>query len=285
MPARKLTDLFVERVRPPASGRKGYPDAAFPGLSLRVTSKGAKSWCLYFRMHGRLRCLTIGNYPSIKPAQARREAQDALERVRDGVDPGEEKRVRREMRTPETDTFGAVATDYLERYVRANNRQSTYNEAQRDLERDALRKWRNRPIASITRRDVIDLVEKIAERGAGVQANRTLTRLGALFRWAVEKDRLAVSPAERVAPVTQEQARDRVLSDDELRWLWSACEEIGWPFGPLVKLLLLTAQRRDEVAGMAWAEARWRPKPIANAAVRRGPWPKIYGKTPGQLIL
>ena len=254
MAARKLTDLFVERVKPPPSGRKGYPDAGFPGLSLRVTSKGAKSWCLYFRMKGRLRCLTIGNYPAIKPAQARREAQGALERARDGVDPAEEKRARRDLRTPETDTFGAVAIDYLERYVRANNRQSTYKEAKRDLERDALRKWRNRPIASITRRDVIDLIDSIAERGAGVQANRTLTRLGALFRWAVDKDRLAASPADRVAAITQEHARDRVLTDGELRWLWAACGEVGWPFGPLVSLLVLTAQRRDEVAGMAWTE-------------------------------
>jgi integrase len=254
MPAGKLTDLFVERVKPPASGRKGYPDAAFPGLSLRVTSQGAKSWCLYYRLSGRLRSLTIGSYPAIKPAQARREAQAALERVRDGIDPSEEKRARREMRTPESDTFGAVVAEYLERHVRANLRLSTFKGTKRDLERNALREWRTRPIASITRRDVIDLVEAIAARGAGVQANRTLTRLGALFKWAVEKDRLKVSPAERVRRVAQEQARDRVLSDDELRWLWIACEEIGWPFGPLAKLLLLTAQRRNEVAGMTWAE-------------------------------
>jgi integrase len=138
--------------------------------------------------------------------------------------------------------------------VRANNRESTLREATRDLEYDASRKWRNRPIASITRRDVIDLVEGLAARGAGVQPNRALSRLGALFRWAVDKDRLTASPAERVRPVTQEQARDHVLSDPELRWFWRACDEIGRPFGPLAKLLLLTAQRRDEVAGMTWAE-------------------------------
>jgi integrase len=254
MPKQKLTDLFVERVKPPPSGRVEYFDASFPGLALRVTSNGAKSWSAFYRFHGRLRRFTIGSYPAIKPAGARREAQAALERVRAGVDPAEEKRARREMRTPETDTFAAVAGDYLERHVRANNRESTFKEAKRDLERDALRKWRNRPIASITRREVIDLVEKISERGAPVQANRTLSRLGSLFRWAVEKDRLTVSPAERVKPVTQEQARDRVLSDAELRWFLLACDRIGWPYGPLAKLLLLTAQRRDEVAGMTWAE-------------------------------
>ena len=76
----------------------------------------------------------------------------------------------------------------------------------------------------------------------------------ALFNWAVEKDRLPASPLARMRPPTKERTRDRVLSDSEIRWFWEGCDEIGWPFGPLFKLLLLTAQRRDEVAGMARSE-------------------------------
>jgi integrase len=254
MPTRKLTDLFVERAKPPPHGRIEYFDAAFPGLALRITDNGGKSWCAFYRFKGRLRRFTIGRYPAIKPAQARREAAAALERVREGVDPAEEKQAQREMRTPETDTFGAVALDYLERHHRKNSRESTYLEAKRDIERNILPKWRNRPIASISRRDVLDLIDGIIARGAEVQANRTLARLRALFNWAIEKDRVAVSPVARMKLPTQEHARDRVLSDDELRWLWRACDQAGWPFGPLVKLLLLTAQRRDEVAGMEWSE-------------------------------
>src|ERR1700730_15512207 len=254
MPTRKLTDLFVERAKSPARGRVEYFDAAFPGLALRVTENGGKSWCAFYRFKGRLRRFTIGRYPAIKPAQARREAAAALERVRGGGDPAEEKRAQREMRTPETDTFGAVALDYVERHHGKNSRKSTYLEAKRDIERNVLPKWRNRPIASISRRDVLDLIDGIIARGAEVQANRTLARLRALFNWAIEKDRVAVSPVARMKLPTQEQARDRVLSDDGLRWLWRSCEEVGWPFGPLVKLLLLTAQRRDEVAGMEWPE-------------------------------
>jgi integrase len=117
-----------------------------------------------------------------------------------------------------------------------------------------LPRWRTRPIATITDRDVIDLIDGIVARGAGVMANRTLARLRALFNWAVEKRRLAASPIVRMSLPTTERARDRVLSDDELRSFWQACDEIGPPFGPLCKLLLLTAQRRDEVAGMTWAE-------------------------------
>src|SRR5438067_5678336 len=79
MPTKKLTDLFVERAKPPAHGRVEYFDAAFPGLALRITANGAKSWCTFYRFNGRLRRFTIGRYPAIKPVQARREASAALE--------------------------------------------------------------------------------------------------------------------------------------------------------------------------------------------------------------
>jgi integrase len=254
LPTKKLTDLFVERTKPPTLGRIEYFDAAFPGLALRITANGSKSWSVFYRYKGRLRRLTIGSYPAIKPAQARREAAAALERVRQGVDPADEKRARRDMRTPETDTFGALAYDYLDRYLSKNSAASTFQEAKRDLEHDALPKWRSRPLESITRRDITDLIDGIVERGAEIQANRTFARLRALFNWAIEKDRLPASPLARMKPPTKERTRDHVLSEDEIRWFWEACDEIGWPFGPLFKLLLLTAQRRDEVASMAWSE-------------------------------
>ena len=99
-----------------------------------MTENGDKSWSVFYRFHGRLRRFTVGGYPAIKPAKAREEAQAALDRLRDGIDPAEQKRARREARTPEFDTFSAVAADYLERHVRANNRESTFMEAKRDLE-------------------------------------------------------------------------------------------------------------------------------------------------------
>jgi hypothetical protein len=174
MPRKKLTELFVERVKPPAKGRVEYFDAAFGGLALRVTRAGHKSWSVYYRMHGRLRRLTLGTYPAIKPPQARIEAQRALDRARAGSDPGEEKKAQRDRRPPGADTFGAVAEDYLSRHLAKNNATSTYLEARRDLEKDAIRRWRHRPIGSITRRDVLDLLDHITARGAEIQASRVI---------------------------------------------------------------------------------------------------------------
>jgi Arm DNA-binding domain len=92
VPTKKMTELFAERAPVPVVGRVEYFDAGFPGLALRVTEKAHKSWSLFYRFNGRLRRFTIGRYPAIKPGQARREATSALERVRQGVDPAEEKR-------------------------------------------------------------------------------------------------------------------------------------------------------------------------------------------------
>ena len=254
MPTKKLTDLFVERVKPPAAGRIEYFDAVFGGLALRVTDRGNKSWSLHYRIWGRLRRLTIGQYPAIKPAQARREASAALDQVRQGIDPSVEKKAQRIAPTPEPDTFRVLVQDYLDRYAHKNTAPATFKETKRTLERDVVPLWRDRAISTITRGDVIGLVDAIAARGAEVYANRTLARLRALFNWAVEKDRLSTSPCIGAKPPNKEQVRDRSLTDDEVRWFWTACDESGWPFGPLAKLLLLTAQRRDEVAGMEWPE-------------------------------
>jgi integrase len=253
MPTKKLTDLFVERVRPPARGRRiEYFDAAFGGLALRVTDTGHKSWCLYYRINGRQRRLTIDSWPRIKTKAARVAAGAALERLREGFDPAEEKRQRRDERASEADTFSIAVSDYLAR-ARPNLAPGTFKEVKRVLEREFASAWQNRPLASITRGDVNLIIDRIVARGAGIQANRAFAYLRAMLNWTVERGRLPVSPIAGKPP-TRERPRDRVLNNDEVRWLWHACDEIEWPFGPLVKLMLLTAQRRDEVASLEWSE-------------------------------
>jgi integrase len=251
MPTKRLTDLFVERVKPPPHGRIEYFDAAFGGLALRVTERGHKSWSLHYRIRGRLRRLTIGSYPAVKPAEARRDAGRALDRVRQGFDPAEDKRAHR-LAAPHQ-SVAEVARDYLNR-VQRNAAPNTYRVTKHTFEKDVLPIWQNRLLDSITRGDVHRVIDAILARKAGVHANRVMARLRAFFNWAVERDLLSASPLAGMKPPTKERPRDRVLSDDELLWFWRASEMVELPFGPLVKLLLFTAQRRDEVAQMEWSE-------------------------------
>jgi hypothetical protein len=255
MPIKRLTDLFCERAKPTHhEHRTAYFDAAFPSLALRVTSTGAKSFALFYRVKGRQRMVTLGKYPALRPQQARVEATKALELVRSGVDPAEEKRKRRDERDPEEDTFGALAELYLERHVKKENAASTYAEAKRDLERNVLPKWRRRPIASITDADVIDLIDGIAARGADSQARHTYARVRAFFNWVVvQRRRLKTSPMHGMKPPGKERERDRVLGDDELRWFWQA---------PVLartrasKRLIFTTTGETQVSGFSPAKGR-----------------------------
>ena len=254
MPRKKLTDLFVAKVGAPDKGRVEYFDTTFPALALRVTESGHKSWSLFYRNSGRLRRYTIGPYPAFDPSAARKAASAALHKVQAGGDPADEKRARRLAPKPEADDFASVAREYLERQVKRNTAASTYHETARIIAQDVIPEWGKRPIGSIAKRDVIALIDKKVASGAEVQANRILARLKTLFGWAIEKDRIEINPCDGLKPPTKEKARDRVLSGTEIAAFWTATEELGWPFGPLFRLLLLTAQRRDEVATMEWSE-------------------------------
>ncbi len=239
----------------PGARTHGIFDASFGGLALRVSDKGHKSWSLHFRMDGRLRRYTIGSYPAIKPADARRRAQRALDRAREGIDPTEEKRASRNA-SP-TRKLGGLARDYLERKQR-NVTPNTYRVTKHTFERDILPNLGHLSIKTVNRADINRVVDAVIARGSDVHANRVLARLRAFFNWAVERGELPASPVAGMKLPTKERPRDRVLSDNELRWFWKACEAIEWPFGPLAKLLLLTAQRRDEVAGMEWADVEFK---------------------------
>jgi integrase len=122
------------------------------------------------------------------------------------------------------------------------------------LDQNVLPRWRNRLARDIGRRDVLELLDGLIDGGTPITANRTLSAVRKFFNWCVSRDLLAASPCAGVKPPTAERSRDRVLSDRELRDVWRAADKIAGPFGVLVKLLVLTGQRRDEVAQMCWAE-------------------------------
>ena len=115
-------------------------------------------------------------------------------------------------------------------------------------------RWGKRPIASITQRDVIELLDLIVDRGPPVLANRVLAIVRKLFNWCCERGTLQTSPCDRVKAPAPELKRDRVLTDAELALIWNGAGSLGYPFGPFTQLLILIGQRREEVAGMRWSE-------------------------------
>ncbi len=203
--------------------------------------------------------------------EARSKARGWLDLIGRGIDPKvEEARRQDEERAKLTAeraramTFAAVADRYLREYVERNNKPATIRETRRIIERDVKPRWGERPICEIAKHDINELLDAIANKrdrarrgstiGAAVQSNRTLARLKTLFRWAVDMDLSEADPTAGVRRRVKETARDRALSYEEIRWFWAGCGAAGWPFGPLFKLLLLTAQRRDEVGTMEWSE-------------------------------
>jgi integrase len=260
LPTIKLTQLAIERIKPPMSGRVEYWDSQLPGFGLRISpprpgkpKETAQTYQVLCRVKdngaAKLVRLKLGTVAEISVGDARKMAADIMVKARQGINPAVAARRQNEPRI-----FEAVAADYVKRYAKKHTKPTTWQELERQLKVDVLPKWATRPIRSVTRQDVVALLDGITNRGSPVQANRTLTRLKTLFKWALDEELISSDPTARVRKVVKEAGRDRVLSDDEIRLFWASCEGLGWPFGPLFQLLLLTAQRRDEVGTMGWAE-------------------------------
>jgi integrase len=157
---------------------------------------------------------------------------------------------------PTTDTVAAISASFIARHARANTKPSSAEQTERIFRRYVLPKWGERRVQDITRRDVIDLLDGIVDRGAPIAANRALAVVRKFFNWALDRSIIETSPCIRVGQPAEDRSRDRVLSDEELRLVWLAAERVGWPFGPLIQILMLTGQRRNEVAGMSRTELR-----------------------------
>ncbi|HYT69222.1 MAG TPA: tyrosine-type recombinase/integrase [Vicinamibacterales bacterium] len=242
---KKLTARTVKSLKA-VGQRTDYFDTAVPGLALRVSPTGAKSWALLYRTRNRLRRLTIGDAKTIGLADAREQARDAVRAAAKGGDPATEKKQRRGAKT-----IDDLIPDFIERHAKKRTR--SWKHTQWLLTSRVLPKWRGRAIEDITRRDVRVLVEQIADR-APILANRAVAALSKMFRFALDDDLIAASPAVGVARPSPEHARDRVLTPEEIRTLWTKFKALSPALGAFFKLRLLTAQRGGEVASMRWQD-------------------------------
>lgn len=240
----RMTDRFVENAKPEAV-RREIADAHLPGLYLVVQPSGAKSWAVRYRHHGTPRKFTLGGYPLFNLKQAREAAGKALRAVAEGRDPG------RERQEARSDTFSAVAADFIERHCKRNNRPSTISVIETLLRLHVLPKWGSRAIQSIARRDVIALLDGIPFPVAG---NRTHAALSTLFGWAVRVGIVEANPMRDVKRLSKEKPRERVLTDAEIVQVWNGATTLGNAFAAAVRVLMLTGQRRTEVMQMRWSE-------------------------------
>ncbi|AMY10571.1 Prophage CP4-57 integrase [Luteitalea pratensis] len=263
-----LTPRFVESVAR-TTGRAEYVDTTTPGLALRVGPR-AKTWvALYKTAGGQVRRQTLGRYPFVSLQDARIAACDAMRSVHAGADP------QAERKAAEHDTFGALATLYIERH--AKKRKRTWQEDERILTRDLLPTWRDVPVRQLTRRTIREHLDAIADR-APVMANRVAALVSKILNFGVDREWLDANPAARLAKPTRERSRERVLTDNEIRALWSALADAESTYRrvaqdgrvteaktgdtPLLRPMLadwlrvrlLTAQRGGEVIRMRWAE-------------------------------
>jgi integrase len=244
MPTRSLTVAGVARIKPPKAGQLDYFDAGYPGLALRVSYGGAKAWVYFYRLHGKLRRLSLGRFPGMGLTEAREAWRTARLAVSKGESPAH-------VRPTTADVFASVAEEWLKRDQGQNR---SLAEVRRTIERDVNPVWGKRLIAGIGRRDALELIDGVADRGAMTMARRLHAHLHRLFRWAVGRGIIEANPMADLPKPGVAVKRDRVLTDAELAAVWKAAEKNGWPFGPVVRLLVLTAARRDEIGSLRWAE-------------------------------
>jgi integrase len=243
-----LTDVFVRSLSRPLAGRLEFSDTRCPGLEIRVTSSGVKSWSFRFRdpQSGRLTRMTIGTYPDVLLGDARDRAGAMRRAVAAGLNPIEEKRRQREEAG--TKTFQALAERYLEEHARRFKRSAAADE--RNLRLHILPVWRNRHFEEIQRRDVILLCENMIAAGTATNANRVQALISSIYSFAMDADLVSANPCSRLRKRGVENVRRRVLSEGELGLFWHGIihKPISRPVGLALRIALLTAARVGEIA-------------------------------------
>jgi integrase len=250
VPTIKLTKSAIDSL-PVTVKETVYWDAGLPGFGVKVTPKGKRVFIVLYRTGGagsRLRKYTIGPYGRITLAMARAQAQKIFVARLDGRDPAAEKAdSRRRLVVDRVD--GLVETFIPERLSGLRSGPAVANR----LRNDVIPRWGAKSIHDIKRRDIVDLVSEVAQRGPG--ANRNIAKvLKTFFRWCVGRAVIDFSPVEGLNLRPPDRSRDRALDDKELAAVILTGRNMPSPFGAILEVLALTGQRREEVAQTAWSE-------------------------------
>lgn len=227
-----------------------------PGLYRITQPSGHVSYAIQYRVNGRQVKLTLAGADKLTEAKVKGLAKKRLAEVTLGRDPAAEKKQAKEAARRAANPDDMIATVF-ERYETLHldkKRASTKRGLKNLFKARILPTWGKRRVSEITRRDVVALLDSIVADDAPGAANHVKAALSHFFGWCVEREIIPLSPAAGVKRPVKTKPRTRILSDTELVWAWRAADDIGWPFKQIVQLLILTGQRREEVAGVVDSE-------------------------------
>ncbi len=259
---RRFTEQMVERLRPPATGRIKIGDEVCPGLLLRVTERGVRSFSVIYKvvgeggvsasgrlLKGKQRRITLGQWPTLRLAEARDRAREILMAALEGRDLRDERRAQNFLRA--ANTLESVTERFIRLHAKPNVK--SWRNIERVLGLHVLPHWRDRVMKDIRRSDVHQLLDGLVAAGKVGTAREVRKHLSSVFNWAVDREIVTDNPVYGMtrADLKNTHEAGRALEDDELRAIWHAAGEIGYPFGAMYRLLILTGQRRNE-----WADAR-----------------------------
>jgi integrase len=257
MPKRVAKDLTEARIRNAKPSDKQYEifDRAVGGFAVRVSPSGSKAYVVTYRCNGKKRRMTLGDVAGLDLSEARELALATKAQAKAGVDPLDK---RHGIKDSTSDLFADVADLYIQRHARGTGdkpNKKTWRQDEAMLQNHVVPVWGNRPISEVGRKDVVALLDTIQDNSGVYTANRVLAVVRKLFNWALlERALIEVTPILPGMARMGEKVRTRVLNDDEIRLLWEATGAVGYPFGNLFRLLLLTGQRLGEVKSMRWSE-------------------------------
>lgn len=277
----------VEAAKPDPAGRIEIPDATTKGLYLVIQPSGAKSWAVRYRVGGKPAKLTLGAFPLVKLEEARELARDARRAASEGRDPAAARRTDAAAEAERArNSVGALAELFIAKHCRPRNRSA--GDQERQMRRYVLPiLGADKDVSEIRKRDVIELLDRVAEgniplpegdpsarrvAGGPIMANRVLALVRKWANWLVARDVLAVPFTAGVEAPSPETKRDRVLTDAELVEVWRAAEAVGGWSGALVRLLILTAARRDEIATarLSWIDRGARSLTVPASEYKTG---------------
>jgi len=247
MAQRKVTDATLKGKRF-APQEESYLKQFEPGLYLRIFPSGSKSFVTVYTFDGKQRWHTIGKFPAMSLATARKKLEEIQNQIADGKDPQQVKLEQKanRIKAPTVQEFAEV---YLKKWAEPNKKSA--GEDRRILEKDVIPKWGKRKLAGITRPEIIALLDEIAVRGP-IIANRTLAVIRKMFNFAVKRGVLELSPCQNIEAPGKEIRKDRVLSFEEIKALWTT--EFTDITRRALLMILATAQRPGEVTAMRWEE-------------------------------